>query len=122
MASELDAHVANIQDARSAHQAALSNPGQTVTVQTDDGPYDLPLALVTQSKLDKARSDAMEHIHADGHGPAYEAARDLAEDDPSDENRAAEQAAALELQNARQRVREAHGQAGHRVAGDAVRG
>lgn len=119
----LDDHVDRVTQAAEAHTEALASPGRTVSVPTDDGPYDLPLALITAKRLDDSRHDAMTHIHGPG-GVAeeYAAAQSEWEGSLADEDRQREQEAALALQAARQRVREAHGQPGHRVAGDAVRG
>lgn len=121
--STVDEHVDAVAAAAAAHTEALFNPGRTVSVPTDDGPYDMPMALVTARKLDEARADAMTHVHGTG-GLAddYAAAQSVAEGSLDDGERQAEQAAALALQDARQRIREAHGQPGFRVAGDAVRG
>jgi hypothetical protein len=81
------------------------------------------MALVTARRLDEARADAMAHVHDPGGlADEYAAAQELADGSMDGEIRQAEQARALDLQTARQRIREAHGQPGFRVAGDAVRG
>lgn len=117
----LDDHVERVTAAASAHSEALASPGRTISVQTDNGPYDMPLALITARRLDEARHDAMGHL-AGNLAVDYATAQALAESDPTDENRAEEQRLALALQGGTQAVRQAHGQPGLRVAGDAVRG
>lgn len=117
----LDDHVERVASAAAAHNEALANPARTISVPTDDGPYEMPLSLITARRVDEARHDAMGHL-AGNLAAGYAAAQAAAEADPSDANRAEEQRLALELQGKTQAVRDAHGQPGFRVAGDAVRG
>lgn len=115
----LDDHVGAVASARAEHDAAVADPSSTV--ETTGGVV-IPKALVTGKLLDDARHEAMAHISGPGGlGEAYEAAQSEWEGSLNDEDRQREQQAALDLQNARQAVREAHGQQGHRVAGNAVR-